>query len=287
MKKSRKFLVSMFLLVFCVVCMSGTALAANPTSVKLSAGKTYKSYDITGDKKADTILISKKKIYYQGWDTGAYQSVSITVNGKKVYSLNKTYFYLSVKLYTLANGKPYLHIDATSDDYGVAVSGLFRYKNGKLAKEVDFHNTALKCGVGQVGTVQAVNGNTFAVDYFFESYALSNVKVRYNYKYVNGALKKTSAIGTFKKISFKSAPRSLTTKTKLTAYKSTTSDKKAFTIPAGKSVKIDRCYCGKNYMRFRVKYSGKYGWVKAATSGYEIINYGMFSRQFKNIQLGL
>lgn len=283
MKKSGK-LLSMFLLVFCAVCISGTALAANPKSVKLSVGKTYTSYDITGDKKADKIRIVPKKRYYNGQDTNTYNGMSVSVNGKTVYSLNKPFFYLSTKLYTLANGTPYLHINATSDDWGVTTSGLFRYKNGKLTKAVDFHNVALKCGVGQNAVVQGVNGNTLTVDYSFESYAFSYMKARYYYKYTNGNLKKTSTIGNFKKINFKSAPRSLTTKKSLAAYKSATSSQKIFTIPAGKSVKIDKCYFNKSYMRFRVKYKGKYGWVKAATSGYDK-GYGIYSRQFKNIQL--
>ena len=45
-----------------MVCLTGVlfmpsmkAEAKNPSMVELKAGKTYKSYDITGDKKKDTV----------------------------------------------------------------------------------------------------------------------------------------------------------------------------------------------------------------------------------------
>ena len=285
MKKTSKLFAAMILTLICAVGIGASAFAANPTSVTLKPGKTYKSYDITGYKKPDTIVISQKKHLYEGEDTGVYKGMRVLVNGKQVYALNDFYFYLQTKLYTLDNGKPFLYIDATSDDYGVTACGLFRYQSGALKQVVDFHKVALKCGEGQGADVK-VKGNTFIADYGLETYSFSQARVRYYYKYTNGTLKRTSRIGSFWEIGFKTAPRSLTTRIKLTAYKSQTSDRKAFTIPAGKSVRIDKCYWNKYYMRFRVKYNGRYGWVKAATRGYEIENRGMFSKQFRNIQLG-
>ena len=269
MKKTSKLFAAMILTLICAAGIGASAFAANPTSVTLKPGKTYKSYDITGDKKPDTIVISQKKHLYEGEDTGVYKGMRVLVNGKQVYALNDFYFYLQTKLYTLDNGKPFLYIDATSDDYGVTACGLFRYQSGALKQVVDFHKVALKCGEGQGADVK-VKGNTFIADYGLETYSFSQARVRYYYKYTNGTLKRTSSIGSFWEIGFKTAPRSLTTRIKLTAYKSQTSDRKAFTIPAGKSVRIDKCYWNKYYMRFRVKYNGRYGWVKAATRGYEI-----------------
>lgn len=276
---------TMLLMLICAVWIGASALAANPTAVTLKPGRTYKSYDITGDKKPDTIVISRKNYVYEGEEIDIYGSMTVSINGKEAYTLNKIFFYLQTKLYTLDNGKPFLYIDATSDDYGVAACGLYRYQSGALKQAVDFHKVALKCGEGQGASV-TVKGNTFTADYGLETYSFSWARVRYYYKYTNGMLRQTSSIGTFRKIGFKTAPRSLTTRIKLTAYKSQTSGKKAFAIPAGKSVRIDKCYWNKNYMRFRVKYNGRYGWVKAATSGYDIANRGMFSRQFRSIQLG-
>ena len=284
MKKTSKLFAAMILTLICAVGIGASAFAANPTSVTLKPGKTYKSYDITGDKMPDTIVISQKKHLYEGEDTGVYKGMRVLVNGKQVYALNDFYFYLQTKLYTLDNGKPFLYIDATSDDYGVTACGLFRYQSGALKQVVDFHKVALKCGEGQGADVK-VKGNTFIADYGLETYSFSQARVRYYYKYTNGTLKRTSSIGSFWEIGFKTAPRSLTTRIKLTAYKSQTSDRKAFTIPAGKSIRIDKCYWNKNYMRFRVWYNGRYGWVKAATSTYEKNNVGSFSRQFKNVRV--
>ena len=262
-----------------------SALAANPTVVTLKPGKTYKSYDITGDKKPDTIRIIKEEVMYDDWENSMPEGLRIFVNGRQAYVLDEIYFYLDIKLFTLENGVPYLYIDVTGDDYWVAESGLFRYQNGALKKSIDFHKVARKCGVGQRADVRWIKGNTLTVDYFVNAFSFATSKVRYYYRYSNGSLKQTSQIGTFQSINFKSAPRSLTTRIKLTAYKSQTSGQKAFTIPAGKSIRIDKCYWNKNYMRFRVRYNGRYGWVKAATSTYEKNNVGSFSRQFKNVRV--
>ena len=45
------------------------AEAKNPSMVELKAGKTYKSYDITGDKKKDTVKISIPKDQYDRYGT--------------------------------------------------------------------------------------------------------------------------------------------------------------------------------------------------------------------------
>lgn len=285
MNKTRKLFVMMILTLICAVGIGASAFAANPASVTLKPGKTYRSYDITGDGQPDTIVISQKKHMYEGGYTGIYKGLRVSVNGKQVYALSDIYFYLQTKLYTLDNGVPFLYIDATSDDYGVTACGLYRYQSGALKQVIDFHKVARKCGVGQRADVRWVKGNTLTVDYFVNAFSFSISKVRYYYRYTNGSLKQTSQIGTFQSINFKSAPRSLTTRIKLTAYKSQTSGQKAFTIPAGKSIRIDKCYWNKNYMRFRVWYNGRYGWVKAATSTYEKNNVGSFSRQFKNVRV--
>lgn len=285
MKKTRKLFVMMILTLICAVGIGASAFAANPASVTIKPGKTYRSYDITGDGQPDTIVISQKKHMYEGEYTGVYKEMRVWVNEKQAYRLNEIYCDLDIKLFTLENGVPYLYIDVTGDDYWVAESGLFRYQNGALKKSVDFHKVARKCGVGQRADVRWIKGNTLTVDYFVNAFSFATSKVRYYYRYSNGSLKQTSQIGTFQSINFKSAPRSLTTRIKLTAYTSHTSGQKAFTIPAGKSVRIDKCYWNKNYMRFRVKYNGRYGWVKAATSTYEKYNVGSFSRQFKNVRV--
>ena len=59
-----------------MVCLTGVlfmspmkAEAKNPSMVELKAGKTYKSYDITGDKKKDTVKISIPKDQYDRYGT--------------------------------------------------------------------------------------------------------------------------------------------------------------------------------------------------------------------------
>lgn len=138
MKKSSKLLTATILTLICAVGIGASAFAANPASVTLKPGKTYRSYDITGDGQPDTIVISQKKHMYEGEYTGVYKEMRVWVNEKQAYRLNEIYCDLDIKLFTLENGVPYLYIDVTGDDYWVAESGLFRYQNGALKKKHRF-----------------------------------------------------------------------------------------------------------------------------------------------------
>ena len=82
------------------------AEAKNPSMVELKAGKTYKSYDITGDKKKDTVKISIPKDQYD-----RYGTVKITVN-KKTTKITRTWtsYAIHTRLITLKNGKAYLWV---------------------------------------------------------------------------------------------------------------------------------------------------------------------------------
>lgn len=111
MKRSTLFKGLMLLIIFCVCGLlpAETTSAANPAMVTLKMNKTYTGYDVTGDKKKDKIVVKPG-----GYSYGAYKSLAVYVNGKKqTLTGNDLYFYgLSIKLYTLSNGKPFLYIDA-------------------------------------------------------------------------------------------------------------------------------------------------------------------------------
>ena len=88
------------------------AEAKNPSMVELKAGKIYKSYDITGDKKKDTVKISIPKDQYD-----RYGTVKITVN-KKTTKITRTWtsYAIHTRLITLKNGKAYLWIQGETDN---------------------------------------------------------------------------------------------------------------------------------------------------------------------------
>ena len=101
-----------------MVCLTGVlfmpsmkAEAKNPSMVELKAGKTYKSYDITGDKKKDTVKISIPKDQYD-----RYGTVKITVN-KKTTKITRTWtsYAIHTRLITLKNGKAYLWVQGETE----------------------------------------------------------------------------------------------------------------------------------------------------------------------------
>lgn len=259
-----------------------TVLAANPQTVNLKTNKTYKSYDITGDKKKDTIRVDILK--HSGYDY--YDSLSVKINGKTAYSFKNKYFYanngyteVSVKLYTLKNKKPFLYLYAQADNGDGAVCGVFQYKGGKLKQIINFQTLFKSYGGHNLGEVVSIKGNTITTRFYVMSYVLGPCYVQYKYTYKNGTLKRTSAITNFEKIYSYGKPTTTFYANKaLTAYTSAKSSNKAFTIKRGEAVKVDKCYMSGGKMRVRIEYKGKYGWIKAV-KGYP----GETNKQFSNV----
>ena len=281
MKKSRKIFVTMILTLICAVGIGASALAANPTVVTLKPDRTYTSYDITGDGKPDRIRITLINYMYDEDDCMSGNEMYISVNGKKVYDPGQGFYYLNVKLYTIAHEKPLLYIEERWDDYGTPLSALFQYQNDTLKKVMDFRKIAKKCGVGQSGNIYSIKGDVITINHAILTYSSSWVEARYYYKYKNGVIKPISETAKIIRLNGRKAPRTQRTRQRMIAYKSQTSGKKLFTIPVGSRITIDRCYWNKDYMRFRIKYKGKYGWIKAATK----TNRNGYSMQFKDIMV--
>lgn len=121
MKKKR--IIFSILLLFIIVGATfalkpRTVQAANPTVVTLRTNKTYTSYDITGDKKKDKILVKIKKNSRYDY----YDSLYVNINGKTLYQFTDEFFYageyenVDIKIYTLKNGVPFLYLAAYADN---------------------------------------------------------------------------------------------------------------------------------------------------------------------------
>lgn len=251
--------------------------AANPQMVKLKTNKTYKSYDITGDKKKDTIKINipPKKSKYDD-----YASLSVIINGKVAYSFKNQWFTgACARLYTLKNGKPFLYLYASGANGDGPVCAVFQYKNNKLSKIINFQTLFKGYGYHLYGDVMSISGNTITTEYRLSTYVLGYCTVRYKYSYKDGTLKRTSSTANFHETySRGKKTRTFYANKNLTAYTSTKATKKAFTIKRGAAVQVDKCYCLSGKMLVRVKYKGKYGWLKAA-KGYS----GESNKQFSNV----
>lgn len=241
-----------------IFSMPAKAAQSGQSVYTLKPGVTYKNYDVTGDKKADKIVIKRTKGSY------SYTGLKILINGKTAYSFsNKDYYEFSVKLYTLKNKKPFLYIYASENDYDGPVCGLFRYSGGKLKQAVNFQ-TLYKDGCHQYGEVTKVSENTLTIKGFAMSWALGPMTYTYQYKYGNGTLQRTSKTGKITSITTTTGSSWLTARKSINFYKSATATSKSSTIKAGTKVKVTHCYTNGSNIRLKVKTkSGKVGWIKS------------------------
>lgn len=282
MKKHNYFYQFLFVLAFAVILLVYPhKVQANPQIVKLRTNKTYKSYDITGDKKKDTIKVKIHKNSRYDY----YDSLTVTVNGKNAYSFKNQFFYagpydnVDIILYTLKNGKPFLYLYAQADNGDGPVCGVFQYKSGKLKEIINFQTFFKDYGIHQSGEVVTINGNSITVRYYVMSFALGPCYVTYNYLYKNGTLCRTSNTANFEKIySYGKITNTFISNKMITAYTSVSAKRKAFTMKKGAIVQVDKCYCNGKSFLIRVKYKGKYGWIKAQKGYLDEKN-----RQFSNV----
>ncbi len=238
----------------------------NPTKVILENNRTYFKYDVTGDGKSDTVKISLSKGEYFDYD-----GITIRVNDKVVYKKKADMYYCDVVLFTLKNGKAFLGITTSAENGDGAISGILQYKSGKIQQIVDF-TTFLRnpkdYGYHFNGEVLKVKGNRIYTKQYLMSITLGHFVAEICYEYKNGTLKRTSNSYDVTEMWADGKNGDLfKASKKIKAYKTVKAEKIAFTVPKGKSVKVVKCYHNGKKMLFKVRYNGKYGWIKAISDG--------------------
>lgn len=248
------------------ILWSVPANAASEGSVSLNPGKSYTSYDITGDNKADTIKFSMA--YNSEYDY--YEGFKVIINNAAAYSCKGFFYDLEVKLYTLKNGKNFLYLYAEENNGDGPVCGLFQYKNGKLHKVIDFISFMSKYGFHLNGNIVSVKGNTIRARFNCMSYTLAGSAYYYDYSYKNGTLKRTSTKTS--KIEYytyddnynSTKCGSLILRMPLKVYTGTSCDKLLCSLKKGDKVKITGAYVkgGKACLKVKRLSDGKTGWLK-------------------------
>ncbi len=247
------------LLMLCLVPTQSVKAASNPSKKTLKTDKTYSSYDITGDQKADKIKIQTTSDKY-----GNITKVKVQVNGKSCYTYKTSYAIgVDAELYTLKNGKPYLHLCVFEDDGLSDRDVLLKYKSGKLKSALNIRKVTSKFGVPNTDTKITVSGNKLKIRFGFNSYTTSASTFTYTYKYKSGSLKRTSNKTKTFTLNFKKQGKTFTTAKKLTVYSSPTKTKTK-TLAKGTKVKITQIYQkGSNlFMKYKATKTGKTGWIK-------------------------
>lgn len=256
---------ALFLLAMGLFIAMPSPTAAKAQTNTLQVNKTYTKYDVTGDKKADTFLVSAP------WDDRykTYGRYEVFINGKKVISAkdNGANFSYDVKIQRLElnSGKVYLSIVAPIDNGDIPKAAVYQYKSGKLKKAIDL-DAMDKIGYHNSVRNISVSGNQIRVTYWEASHSLGAISFRLDYQDKSGKMvQKTTKAKLLETSQAKGAY--WTANRTMNVFKSP-GGKKITTLKTGKKAKIDQIYINAKhstvYLHVKIK-GGKSGWVKGLT----------------------
>lgn len=271
MKKLRSLLLLAAVLVM-GLAFTMTAEAAQPKLATLRSGKTYKSYDITGDGKKDKVKLR----LWNSLNDGMYtkNNLEVKINGKSALRVSRDWADMDsakLQICKLSNGRVFVNVTAKTPDGDGVISGLYKYQKGKLVKQIDFIRF-FRYGMQQSGEIASVSGNTMKLNTYVMSWSLGPIHLQHTLKYKGGKMAFSSRTG---KMTTPYAKTYLTASRNIQMYKTATGSSKAFVLKKGKMARITNCYVNKTNIRFKAKLpNGKTGWFKAAK--HEISSQGVF-----------
>ena len=261
-------------------CQMKAEAASRLTTLKV--GRTYNSFDITGDRRNDKFLIRE-------YGSGDYKNdLRIFVNGKVAYRLPKTsdysnYFYkTTAKLITLSNGKRFLFLYCQGDNYDGPVQAILRYANGRFVRTVDFNAlTRRVCGHNRANVVSG-SGSTVNVSLYLMSWTVGPSDYSLSYRYSGGKLVQNSSAAKFKGAAYVygGTIKTYNVNRTIKVYSTSSCGSVAFTLRRGDKIQILSPFrISSRRCVYRVKYGSRYGWI-IGQQGYQGESNKMFSNIF-------
>ena len=256
-----------FSFVFTVIlCLSFSTLT-NAASVKNIPIKKTISADITGDGKADKILIttSTDKDYY-------IKKLKVTVNNKVAFTKNCTNGGInrfSVKYAKMSNKNEVLQLMGIGDNDYIVFNQIYKYNNKskKLYSVSKLDYTACE--------IVSAKKNLLTLRHGDQPAETGWLNWKMNYKFRNNKLVLTSTttstvksiIGNYQNDSYSKLFRKniFVTAKKLRFYNGS---KLAFTVPKGKQVTLKKLTLSKNTMYLQFQYGKKTGWLRVNNKDY-------------------
>lgn len=232
------------------------------------AEATASSYDVTGDAQPDTVAISVAPRA----DTGLFDVLTIKVNDAQAYALNAPkagFDQASARIVTLRNNKPFLYVSAYAAD-GSASQALLGYSSGKLVKVVG--NDLLKREGASDAHISSIrpSANRIIVEFDFVSTMTGLSRTSFTYTWKAGGLVRKSNTTSALRFATKSTggytKQARKTSRALVAFADSPLKKKAFTIPAGKSVRPLGLCLTKTGLAYKLRFGKKTGWVKCPSA---------------------
>ena len=262
--KSFKFTFSLMLTV--MLCLSFSTIT-NAASVKDIPVKKTISADITGDGKADKILITTTMD-----DDFRVKKLKVTVNKKTAFSKNCTdsgINYITAK-YAKINKNEFIQLMGIGDNDYIVFNQIYKYNNTskKLYSVSKLDNTACE--------IVSAKKNRLTLHHGEQPAETGWLTWKMSYKFRNNKLVLTNAttstvkstIGYSRKDSYSKLFRKniFVTAKKLRFYNG---KKLAFTVPKGKQVTLKKLTLSKGNIYLQFQYGKKTGWISVNNKNYD------------------
>ena len=254
--KSFKFTFSLMLTV--MLCLSFSTIT-NAASVKDIPVKKTISADITGDGKADKILITTTMD-----DDFRVKKLKVTVNKKTAFSKNCT------KYAKMTNKNEFIQLMGIGDNDYIVFNQIYKYNNTskKLYSVSKLDNTACE--------IVSAKKNRLTLHHGEQPAETGWLTWKMSYKFRNNKLVLTNAttstvkstIGYSRKDSYSKLFRKniFVTAKKLRFYNG---KKLAFTVPKGKQVTLKKLTLSKGNIYLQFQYGKKTGWISVNNKNYD------------------
>ena len=244
--KSFKFTFSLMLTV--MLCLSFSTIT-NAASVKDIPVKKTISADITGDGKADKILITTTMD-----DDFRVKKLKVTVNKKTAFSKNCTdsgINYITAKYAKMTNKNEFIQLMGIGDNDYIVFNQIYKYNNTskKLYSVSKLDNTACE--------IVSAKKNRLTLHHGEQPAETGWLTWKMSYKFRNNKLDSYSKL--FRKNIFVTAK-------KLRFYNG---KKLAFTVPKGKQVTLKKLTLSKGNIYLQFQYGKKTGWISVNNKNYD------------------
>ena len=226
------------------------------------------AYDITGDKRPDTIAISVAPRS----GTGLFDAIAVKVNGSAAYYMKAPasgFDQAVVQILTLKNNVPLLYVSVFGAD-GSAKQALLRYTSGKFGKVLG-NDLLLREGTSNAYiTSIRPSVNRVVVQFDFTSTVSGLTRTSFTYVWNGSGLVRKSNISTALRFATKATGgytrQARNAARAFVSYTGPGLKKKAFVVPAGKSVRLTGLALSGSGLVYRLRYGNKVGWVKCPSA---------------------
>lgn len=268
MKSKKSIIILSMLTMFIVPLLVGMrSNAAQSSIIELKDGKTYKSYDITGDAVPDKIFIkaSSTTLSIRINDVPYNWNWADEIDNFSNDMYSHIYVYKTrIYLYSLSNGNKYLDISTKGDTDDKTFHTIYKYTSGNFTKALDVKKTFIgaMAGMGHDATPLKINGNTITMKYSTGVTASANYDFNVRYKATGNKFKPIDKKYKITKFIKAYGVKTIRVLKSFKIYKQAGGKKVAFKTKPGEKLKaLQICPKGRKAYVLLQRSNKKKGWV--------------------------